>query len=201
MPAAVFPSVRILRSSASVLRTTSGRDTRSGPRSLPRASSPWQDAHAPSKAALATRRLAAFVLDAVVSRLFCELSAIAVIAKKQNMVVNRIKVRVERTDRFLCSSGMASRRVIRLRLHQLGIANARGVVRRVFPEANLNQFDLREQLFRNVRKRLHRVLSKVLKCASSVQGGSMLSVLHSRRGVALFLGLAVALSLLVLAQA
>src|SRR2546429_2796412 len=73
MPAEVFPSVRILRSSASVLRTTSERDTRSGPRSPPRASSPWHDAHAVSKAALASMRLTAFVLDAVLPGLFCAL--------------------------------------------------------------------------------------------------------------------------------
>src|SRR5438034_11783917 len=136
MPAEVFPSVRILRSSASVLRTTSERDMRSGPRSPPRASSPWHDAHAVSKAALASMRLTAFVLDAVLPGLFCALRETAAIARKQDTAVNRIKTSAE-TDRFLRSLGMA----------------------------DLKQFGLRDQLFRKQRNRLLRMLPKMLKCA------------------------------------
>src|SRR5207302_5458004 len=100
MPAAVLPSVKILRSSASVLRTISGRDTRSGPRSPPCASSPWHDAHAVSKALLALSRPAALVLDAVAPGRFCPLTAMAAIARRQNTAVNGIQASAE-TDRFL----------------------------------------------------------------------------------------------------
>ena len=44
IPPAGFPFAKICASSASVFRTTSGLEAISGPRSLPRASSPWHAA-------------------------------------------------------------------------------------------------------------------------------------------------------------
>jgi hypothetical protein len=101
MPAAVLPSFKISASSASVLRTTSGLVATSGPRSPPRASSPWHDAQTLSYVALASIWPAALLFEGVVACLSWAASTTVATAIAQRIAGKESKVPGERADRSL----------------------------------------------------------------------------------------------------